>query len=191
MASSFAGKVFVITGGGSGIGLATASTLLARGALLALCDVNEEGLSKFIGELDENQRSRVITDPVDITKRSAVQSFLSKTKKHFGKIDGVANIAGTAGHNLGHEEIWEVDDKEFDFVMGINVRGIFNVLSEALKPGLLEGPGSIVHIASMYAERGFAKGSVYSTSKHAGIGMAKSAAIEAGKRGIRVNVVMP
>jgi NAD(P)-dependent dehydrogenase (short-subunit alcohol dehydrogenase family) len=121
-----------------------------------------------------------------------VESFHSfKTKEKFGKIDGIANIAGTAGHKLGHEEIWEVDDKEFDYIMDVNVRGVFNVLSEALKPGLLEEPGSVVHITSMFAERGFPKGAVYSTSKHAGVGMVKSAAMEAGKRGIRVNAVMP
>lgn len=75
--------------------------------------------------------------------------------------------------------------------MAVNVKGVFNVLSEALKPGVMQEPGNIVNAASMFAERGFSKGSVYSTSKHAAVGMAKSAALEAGKRGIRVNTVMP
>lgn len=191
MASSIASKVFVITGSASGMGFATASTLLARGALLGLCDMNKDGLLKFVSELDEDQKSRVIIQAIDITNRSAVKSFFQATKDKFGKIDGIANLAGTAGHKLGHEEIWEVDEKEYDHIMDVNVKGVFNMLSEALKPGLLEEPGSIVHAASMFAERGFPKGSVYSTSKHAGVGMVKSAAIEAGRRGIRVNVVMP
>ena len=75
--------------------------------------------------------------------------------------------------------------------MDVNVKGVFNLLSEALHPGVLQEPGSFGHAASMFADRGFAKGSVYSSSKHAGIGLVKSAAIEAGKRGIRVNVVSP
>jgi len=189
--SSISGKVFVVTGSASGIGLATTTTLLARGALLGLCDLSQDGLSELVNGLNDDQKKRVVSGAVDITDRTAVASFLRLTKEHFGKIDGIANIAGTAGHKLGHHEIWEIDEKEYDFVMDINVKGIFNILSETLKPGLLQGPGSIVHTASMFAERGFSKGAVYSTSKHAGIGMIKSAAIEGGKRGIRVNSVMP
>jgi NAD(P)-dependent dehydrogenase (short-subunit alcohol dehydrogenase family) len=191
MASQFSDKVFVITGCASGMGLSTSQLLLARGALLGLCDINNDALSKLVSGLSEKEKSRVIVQAVDLGDRSTVASFLQSVKTKFGKVDGIANLAGTAGHKLGHEEIWQIDDKEYDFVMNVNVRGVFNILSEALKPGFLQEPGSIVHVASMFSERGFAKGSIYSTSKHAGIGMAKSAAIEAGQRGIRVNVVMP
>lgn len=173
------------------MGLATATTLLARGALLGLCDMNQDGMLKLVHDLDEEQKTRLITHAVDIADRSAVASFLQLTKEKFGKIDGIANLAGTAGHKLGHHEIWEIGEEEYDFIMAVNVKGVFNVLSEALKPGFLQEPGSIVHAASMFAERGFSKGSVYSTSKHAGLGMIKSAALEAGRRGIRVNIVMP
>lgn len=191
MASSLGGKVFVVTGSASGMGFSTATVLLERGAKLGLCDINQHGLSKFIQDLNTDQRSRVITDIVDITNRSALASFFRLTKENFGRLDGIANLAGTAGHKLGHEEIWEISEEEYDFVMDINVRGTFNLLSEALRPGLLREPGSIIHVGSMFSERGFAKGSVYSASKHAGVGMIKSAAIEAGKRGIRVNLVAP
>jgi NAD(P)-dependent dehydrogenase (short-subunit alcohol dehydrogenase family) len=173
------------------MGLATATLLLACGALLGLCDMNQAGLSKVLDGLDDNQRNRILATAVDITNRSAVASFLQSTKERFGRIDGVANFAGVAGHRLGHEPIWEIKDPEFDFIMDVNVRGIFHILSEALKPGLLEEPGTIVHAASMFAERGFSKGAIYSASKHAGIGMVKSAAIEAGRRGIRVNAILP
>jgi NAD(P)-dependent dehydrogenase (short-subunit alcohol dehydrogenase family) len=191
MTSSMAGKVFVVTGAASGMGLATALVLLNRGAQLGLCDINQNGLSKFVQAIDADQQIKVITHTVDITNRSTVASCLRLTKEKFGRLDGVAHLAGTAGHKLGHQEIWEINEEEYDFIMNINVRGIFNFLSEALEPGLLTEPGSIVHAASMFSERGFAKGSIYSASKHAGIGMVKSAAIEAGKRGIRVNAVMP
>ncbi|OGE55754.1 hypothetical protein PENARI_c004G09502 [Penicillium arizonense] len=189
--SSITGKVIIITGGASGMGLATAKMLLNRGARLSICDTNQDGLSNLLLDLNEEQQTRVITHTVDITKRSAVSTFLQSTKSTFGKIDGIANFAGTAGHKLGHQEIWEIDEKEYDFIMDVNVKGLFNFLSEALKPGMLQEPGSIVHAASMFSERGFAKGSVYSASKHAVIGMVKSAAIEGGRRGIRVNSVMP
>ncbi|KAE8329831.1 oxidoreductase [Aspergillus sergii] len=191
MASSIANKVFIVIGSASGMGLATATSLLAKGAFLGLCDINQDGLSELFQSLNEAQKNKVITQVVDITNRPAVASFLQSTKEKFGRIDGIASFAGTAGHKLGHQEIYEIDEAEYNFVMDINVRGIFNILSEALKPGLLQEPGSIVHAASMYSERGFAKGSIYSASKHACIGLVKSAAIEAGKRGIRVNAVLP
>lgn len=189
--ASAAGKIFVITGSASGMGRATAITLLASGATLGLCDLNQDGLSKLIDELSEEEKVRVFTHAVDITNRSAIASFLHSTKQKFGRIDGIANFAGTAGHKLGHHEVWEIDEGEYDFIMAVNVKGIFNILSEALRPGFLQEPGSIVHAASMFSERGFSKGSVFSASKHAGVGIVKSAALEAGKRGIRVNLVMP
>jgi NAD(P)-dependent dehydrogenase (short-subunit alcohol dehydrogenase family) len=74
--------------------------------------------------------------------------------------------------------------------MNVNVRG-FNVLSKALKPGVLEEPGSIVHITSIFSARGYPKGAVFSVSKHAANRKIKSAAMEAGSRGIRVNAVLP
>lgn len=134
MASSIANKVFIVMGSASGMGLATATTLLAKGAFPGLCDINQDGLSKFIQSLNEPQRNKVITQVVDITNRAAVASFLHSTKKKFGRIDGIARFAGTASHKLGHQEIYEIDETEYNFVMDINVRGIFNILGEALKP---------------------------------------------------------
>jgi NAD(P)-dependent dehydrogenase (short-subunit alcohol dehydrogenase family) len=191
MALSVPKNVFVLTGSASGIGLATARILFSRGAFLALCDTQTDGLLDFVNGLDEAQKHRVIAHTVDITNRSSVRSFLSRTREAFGKINGVANIAGTAGGKFGREEIWETSDTEFDNIMNINVKGAFTVLAEALTPGVLEEQGSIVHVTSMFAERGCYKGSVYSASKYAGNGLVKSAALEAAKRQIRVNAVQP
>ncbi|KAH6975187.1 oxidoreductase [Ilyonectria sp. MPI-CAGE-AT-0026] len=192
MASSVSGKTFIITGGASGIGLATASALLNAGAQVAVCDISQSGLSTFLDTLGEDQHGRVLARSVDITHCAAVKAFLVEAKDRFGTINGCANVAGTAGRRLGHEEIWQVDEGQYDHVMDINVRGAFHVLGEILKPGFLEEPGSsIVHISSIYGEKAFPKGSIYSASKHAGVGLAKSAAVEAAKRGIRVNIVTP
>lgn len=192
MASSVKGKTFIITGGASGIGLATTSALLNAGAQVAICDISQPGLSAFLGTLKEDQHSRVLARSVDITDRPAVEAFLVEAKEQFGSINGCANIAGTAGRRLGHEEIWQVDERQYNHVMDINVRGAFHVLGGILKPQFLEEPGSsILHVSSMYGEKAFPKGSIYSASKHAGIGLVKSAAAEAAKRGIRVNIVTP
>ena len=172
-------------------GLCDNEVLLDQGASLGLCDINEDSLSKLQSELSTQYKERICTKAVDITNCSAVESFLQMVKEKFGKINGIANLVGIAGRRLGHQEIWETSEKGYDFIMDVNVKGIFNLLSAGLKPGVLTEPASVVHATSMFSERGFSKGSVYSCSKHAGIGLIKNAAIEAGKRGIRVNIVMP
>lgn len=91
---------------------------------------------------------------------------------------------------MGTEAVWETSDDEFDFMMKVNVTGMFYVLSEALKPGFMSLGGSIVQIGSMFSMQGFNKGAVYATSKHAALGMVRSAAKEAGGRA-RVNCVLP
>lgn len=173
------------------MGVATATTLLRQGASVGLCDISEDSFNKLAKDLETDYKNQVLAQVVNITNRTEVSSFLNKAKSHFNRLDGIANLAGTAGHRLGHEEIWEITDAEYDFIMDVNVRSAFNLISEGMKPGLLSEPGSIVHTGSMFSERGFAKGAVYSASKHAGVGLVKSAAIEGGRRGIRVNMITP
>ncbi|CAN6636226.1 hypothetical protein TRVA0_015S02212 [Trichomonascus vanleenenianus] len=154
--------------------------------------MNAEKLKQETDAIDAKHQNNVLAHELDVTKRSQVKSCLENVKSHFGKINGLVNYAGTGGRALGFDNIWETSDDEFDFIVQCNVRGAFNILSEVLKPGVLEEPGSsVVHISSMFAERGFKKGAVFSASKHASIGMVKSAALEVGSRGIRVNNVMP
>ncbi|EXL40368.1 hypothetical protein FOCG_17134 [Fusarium oxysporum f. sp. radicis-lycopersici 26381] len=169
MSSQLSGKVYVITGSASGIGFSTAKALLSRGAIVALCDISKDGLDKFREETQESNKERVFVREVDITDRAAVRSFISVAKGKFHRIDGCANIAETAGRRLGHEAIWDVSDEQYDFAWGDGRTGQ----------------------RCARIERAFPKGSIYSASKHAGIGLAKSAAVEAAKRGIRVNIVTP
>lgn len=151
--ASLSGKVFIVTEGAYGMGLATAKMLFSRGAFLGLCDLSPS-LSKVVESFPAEHKGRVLSEHVDITNHSALKSFFKETKKRFSKIEGIANIASTGGHKLGNDEVWETDDQEFDFIMNVNMRGLFNVLSEALQPGVLEKPGSIVHITSMLSARG-------------------------------------
>jgi NAD(P)-dependent dehydrogenase (short-subunit alcohol dehydrogenase family) len=167
MAFNLSNKVFIVTGSASGMGLSTAQPLLERGASVAFCDINQPGLDAVISSISREQKAKALTTSVDITNATAVSSFFQTAKQHFGKIDGIANFAGTSGHKLGLENVWETRPKEFDFIMDLNVKGLYHVLSEGLKPGYLEEPGSIVHISSMYSARGYKKGAVFSASKHA------------------------
>ena len=102
----------------------------------------------------------------------------------------LVNSAGVAGHKLCEDALWETSEREYDFVMDVNVRGLFHLLSAGLAPVYLETDAGVVHIGSMFSEQGFENGAVYATSKHAVIGMMHSAAKETNAR-VRVNCVLP
>ncbi|WQF75106.1 Putative short-chain dehydrogenase/reductase SDR, NAD(P)-binding domain superfamily [Colletotrichum destructivum] len=190
MASSFGDRVIIVIGSASGMGLATAKTLLTEGAKVGMSDVNGAALDKVVKELGTEQQTRVFHRASDVTDRQSVKGFLEETKSRFGSVDGVANFAGCGGHELGTQSIWETSDEEFEFITSLNIRGAFHVLAEALKPGYLSHGGSFVHVGSMFSLQGFYKGAVFAGSKHASLGMVRSAAKEVGERA-RVNCVLP
>jgi NAD(P)-dependent dehydrogenase (short-subunit alcohol dehydrogenase family) len=189
--STVSGKVFVVTGAASGMGLATTKLLLARGASLGICDINKTLLDQFVNSLNGDESKRVVAKHISVTDRGALQGFLDETKQHFSKIHGIASFAGTGGHRLGQQLITDTEEAEFDFIMDLNVRTLYFLLEHSLHEGFLEEPASIVHITSMYAERGYKNGAIFTASKHAANGMVKSAAMEVGARGIRINTIMP
>lgn len=189
--SDLADKVFLVTGSASGMGLATATTLARRGARLALCDINNASLDKVGKDLESQIPGKVIFQRVDVTDRKSVKTFLNHANQHFGKVHGIANFAGTGGHQLGVEPIWETTPDEFDFIVNLNIRGLFNILGESLNPGFLSELQSVVHVASMFGTRGYRNGAIFAASKHAAVGMVKSAALETGAKGVRVNCLLP
>ena len=189
MLLSMEGKIFIVTGAASGMGHATAKTLVAEGANVVVSDMNANLLQKIAKELDPASKA-VVAKVANVTDREAVRALVQETKDKFGGIDGVAHNAGVAGNELGTHEIWNISDNEYDFVMDVNVRGSFIVLSESLKPGVMNEGASFVNVGSMFSLQGFNKGAVYAASKHAMLGMVRSAAKDVGARA-RVNIVLP
>lgn len=184
-------KVVVVTGSASGMGLATATSLASSGAHLALWDINSSKLKEIAKSFKAQYSGKILAQTVDVSDRSAVKAALIEAQHHLGPINAIANFAGTGGHQLGVEPIWETSNEEFEFITNLNIRGLFNILGEALTPGFLGELQSIVHIASMFVTRGYKNGAVFAASKHAAVGMVKSAALEVGSRGIRVNCILP
>uniref|UniRef100_A0A060TAN5 ARAD1B01848p n=1 Tax=Blastobotrys adeninivorans TaxID=409370 RepID=A0A060TAN5_BLAAD len=184
-------RVYSIIGGASGMGLATAQTLLKSGHQIAVGDINQKSLDAFVQSLSADEKDRVLAAVVNVTDKDAVKDFLGKSRQKYGKLDGVANFAGVPGHELGTEGVWETTPEEYNHIMDCNVRGPYNVLNESLKPGFLEKGASVVHVGSMFSLQGFKNGAVFAASKHAALGMVKSAAKEVGQRDIRVNCVLP
>lgn len=183
-------QVFAIIGGASGMGLATAQLLLSRQARVAVCDISADKLHKFNAGLSADQNSNCMIRAADTRDESTIGSFLTAAKSQFGRLNGVANFSGTPGHELGTEAIWQTSHEEYQFIMDVNVKGLFNVLSTSLSPGFLEDSSSIVHVGSMFSLQGFKNGAVFAASKHAALGMVRSAAKETNGR-TRVNCILP
>jgi NAD(P)-dependent dehydrogenase (short-subunit alcohol dehydrogenase family) len=188
---SLKGKVICVTGAASGIGLATAKVLFTQGAMLSLLDLREESLEAAVAGIlgDSTESDRIIFTAVDIRSSDQVDAWVERTVKHFGCLDGAANIAGVIGRHYGIHDISELSNEEWDFINGTNLTGLFYCLRAQIN-AICDG-GSIVNTSSVVGLEGHGKNGAYSASKHGVIGLTKSAAQEVGSRGIRVNSIAP
>lgn len=177
------GKVAVITGGAGSIGKITAQLFLEEGAKVVLVDLDEASLKKVITELVS---TNVIYCAADVTKAADVQQYVNETVKVFGKIDIFFNNAGIEGVV---KPIIDYPEDVFDKVIAVNVKGIW-LGNKYVLPQMTDG-GSIVLTSSVAGLNGSANVSAYITSKHAVVGIMRSAAVEAAPRKIRVNSVHP
>ncbi|KAL1897467.1 hypothetical protein Sste5346_004205 [Sporothrix stenoceras] len=186
---AFTGKVIAVTGGGQGIGLATAKALASKGASVSIADANPATLDQVQKDF-EAKGWPIHTAAIDIRDSSKVNGWIEACVERFGQLDGAVNSAGTIGKQYGQKSIAELDDDDWNLVMGVNVNGMMYSLRAELKH-IKEG-GSIVNIASNQGSAaGFAGCAAYTTSKHAVLGLTKSAARDYGTRGIRINAVAP
>lgn len=181
-------KVIAITGAASGIGLETVRLFASKGAKLALADVQEKPLKDLESEL-RTAGAQVMIQVVDVSKRADVESWIANTVEKFGKLDGAANLAGVTGRQSAVANIEEVEDDDWEFIMGVNVTGLRNCL-RAQVPHMKEG-SSIVNASSILGLIGAPKQLAYCASKHAVVGMTRSAAKELGPKKIRVNCFCP
>lgn len=181
-------KVIVITGAASGMGLETAKLLASKGAKVSLTDVQEEPLNKVVLEIHDagGQAMGVV---VDVSKRKQVGDWIAATAAKFGKLDGAASLAGVIGKHINITPLQDIDDDDWDFVVGVNQKGILNCLRAQIP--YFNDKGSIVNAASVAGIIGFSRNASYVASKHAVVGLTKTAAKELGPRQIRCNCFCP
>ncbi|PHH61963.1 hypothetical protein CDD81_7712 [Ophiocordyceps australis] len=182
---SLAGKVLAVTGGASGIGLATAQLVSRRGATVCIADIDAPALAAARAQLP----ACCMASRVDVGQREQVDAWIREIVERHGRLDGAANVAGVIGSSHGVASVADLEDEEWHGIMRVNVTGTMYCLRAQLRH-IADG-GAIVNVSSIHGLRGFAKHAAYDASKHAIIGLSRAAALENGPREIRINCVAP
>jgi NAD(P)-dependent dehydrogenase (short-subunit alcohol dehydrogenase family) len=184
----FTGKVVVVTGSSSGIGAQIAARFAEAGATVVLnANQNEKGLQQA-AERIRGMGGKVLSVPADISETIGAETLLAETIAKFGRIDVLVNNAGVQPLKA----LMDMDAKEWDFVVGTNLRGTFLCTQQAAKRMIAQGEGgAIINISSIEAQSPALNHSHYGASKAGINNFTKASALELGQYGIRINAVLP
>jgi len=183
----FDSQVVAITGAAAGIGREAALRFAAEGAAVVLVDLPGDGLGETV-KMVEAAGGRALAVTADVTDEAQVQSYVSAAIDTFGGLDALINNAGIEGQ-VG--PLTALDASAFDRVLAVNVRGVWLGMKHAAPAIAARGGGAIVNTSSVAGLGGTPGVIAYGASKHAVVGMTKTAAIELAPMNIRVNAVCP
>lgn len=178
-------KVAIVTGGGSGIGAATAKLFVEQGAKVLIVGRSEEKLRKTMQDVNHENLSYTVGD---VSKEEDTQRYVRDAVSRYGGLDVLVSNAGTEGP---YKHILEHTVEDFDKVMATNVRGSWLAVKYAFPELQKRGGGSVILTSSIVGVAGFPTHSAYTTSKHAVVGMARALAHDGAPFHIRVNAVCP
>ena len=188
------GKAALVTGGASGIGRATALAMAREGARVAVADRTEESAAATVALINAGG-GQAIALGGDVTDEAAVAALVARTVAAFGRLDCAFNNAGVGGGSVGPgaQRVHELSQASFDAMLAINLTGVFLCMKHEIAQMLAQNPkgGAIVNTASVAGLVGLPMGSHYVAAKHGVVGLTKTAAMEYGQDGIRVNCVNP
>lgn len=180
-------KVAVVTGGRRGIGRAIALLLAQRGADVMIGDCTEDPGLDTAADIAAATGRRIEACCVDVANSTSAKEFIDRTIEEFGRVDILVNNAGITRDNL----IVRISDADWDAVLNVNLKGVFNCCKAAARPMMKQRFGRIVNISSVAGVAGNAGQANYAASKAGVIGLTKTLAKELGSRNITVNAVAP
>ncbi|HEX6211628.1 MAG TPA: glucose 1-dehydrogenase [Methylomirabilota bacterium] len=182
--SRLAGKVALVTGGGSGIGEATVRLFMAEGASVVIADIQDDRARRVVGELG----ARAAYVHTDVRREADVQAAVAETVRQFGRLDCIVNNAGYGG--VGGR-IAEIPVEGFDETLAVLLRGVFLGMKHAAPVMKAQGGGSIISTASVAGIITGLGPHIYSVAKAAVIHLTRSVAMELGEHNVRVNCICP
>ena len=188
--TEFEGKSVLITGGGSGIGAATARLMSGKGAAVTLAGIPEAGLTAVAAEI-ERKGGRALAIPTDVTVEADIATAIEKAAAAFGRVDSVIANAGVQRHKTD-VNLPEMDMAEWELTQDVNQRGVVRTCKHGLAQMLRQGGGgSIVIVSSITALSGRSANVSYMTAKSGLLGLNRHIAVHYAKHGIRCNAVCP